>query len=310
MGERSAVPARFRQTGATIAQKAPVAFLSYAHADSEIAFAFREALSACGLEVIIDTKNLALGEDLVNFARSSVRRADATICVISTASLSSAWVIFEAVSALQSEHVDPSRRLIACAIDQDFLQPEFRLTLTTALDEKLLRLDELLLRYVEQRLATIDISAERDRLIQMRSDLGDVLARLKNSLTLTLTREGLTWCAQAAADYIRQLKGLAPFRIDPRDIGARAEELRRFLWDGRTDDALDRMLDFVVEFSDLPKKLRDATLISNSLRRIEQAETEKRVRFSAAEKQRQPLIYKLLELIDQIEVDPRLPMAS
>jgi len=97
---------------------------------------------------------------------------------------------------------------------------------------------------------------------------------------------------------------------DPRDIRARAEELRRFLWDGRTDDALDRMLDFVVEFSDLPKKLRDATLISNSLRRIEQAEADRRVTFTAAEKQRQPLIYKLLELIDEIEIDPRLPMAS
>jgi len=309
MAEHSA-PIRFPQNGATAAQKAPVAFLSYAHADSEIAFAFREALSACGLEVIIDTQNLAPGEDLVEFARSSVRNADATICVISTASLSSAWVVFEAVSALQSEQVEPARRLIACAIDQDFLQPEYRLTLTAALDEKIRRLDELLPRYVEQRLATTDISAERDRLYQMRSSLGDVLARLKNSLTLTLTREALAGCAQTAADHIRKLNGLAPSRIDPRDIRARAEELRRFLWDGRTDDALDRMLDFVVEFTDLPKKLRDATLISNSLRRIEQAETEKRVSFTAAEKQRQPLIYKLLELIDEIEVDPRLPMAS
>jgi hypothetical protein len=309
MVERPA-PARFPQTGAPIAQKAPVAFLSYAHTDSDIAGAFREALGACGLEVIIDTKNHAPGEDLVEFARSSVRRADATICVISTASLSSAWVVFEAVSALQSEHVEPSRRLVACALDQAFLQPEFRLTLTATLDERLVRLDELLPRYVEQRLATTDISAERDRLIQMRSNLGDVLARLKNSLTLDLTRERLAECAQRAADYIRELKGLAPSRIDPRDNRARAEELRRFMWDGRTDDALDRMLDFVVEFTDLPKKLRDATLIANSLRRIEQAEAEKRVSFSSAEKQRQPLIYKLLELIDDIEVDPRLPMAS
>ena len=98
-------------------------------------------------------------------------------------------------------------------------------------------------------------------------------------------------------------------RSDPRDIRVRVDELRQHIWDGRTDDALDRLLDFVREFSDVSKHVRDATFLANTLRRIEKAE-KAGLTFDAAEQQRQPTIYKLLELIDEIEVNPQLPMAS
>ena len=87
-----------------------------------MALALRGALSACGLEVIIDTKNLAPGEDLVNFARSSVRRADATICVISTTSLSSAWVT-RCVTATMGLGRRHCRRLFRLYIDAHERRP-------------------------------------------------------------------------------------------------------------------------------------------------------------------------------------------
>jgi hypothetical protein len=239
-----------------------------------------------------------------------VRASDATVCLISTASLSSSWVVFEAVTTLQKEHLDPSARLIACALDQDFFDEDFRLALTATLDREISDLNTLITQYLAKQLDMTDVSAKRSRLLAMRNALGDVLARLRGSLTLQLSPASLMDVATKVADHIRDLRGAPPSRSDPRDIRARAEELRRHLWEGRTDDALDRLLDFVREFSDVPKHVRDATFLANTLRRIERLEREQGLGFSDAETQRQPIIYKFLELIDEIEIFPQLSVAS
>jgi TIR domain len=303
-------PHSARAPSSSVQPSAPVAFLSYAHEESTIAKAFRDALGACGLRIIIDVEHAVPGEDIVEFARRSIRAADVTICLVSTASLSSTWVVFEAVSTLQREHIDPEARLIACATDRTFFDHECRLRITKSVGDRLTQIDTLLLEYLKQQLDFADLASERSRLISMRASLGEVLAHCRNSLTLELREDNLVECATKVADHIRRLRGLQPSRGDPRDIRARAEELRRHLWEGRTEDALDRMLDFVREFSDRAKHVRDVTSLSNTLRRIDRAEKEGRVAFAAAEEQRQPTIYKLLELIDEIEVYPQLPVAS
>lgn len=289
---------------------APVAFLSYSHAEQEVALAFREALAARGVEILIDVEHLKPGEDITEFARRSVRAADATVCLVSSISLASQWVVLEAATTLDKEHIDPAARLIACATDQGLFQDDFRLRVTGQIDEQITALNALLAKCLTEQLDLTDLSLERSRLLKMRGSLGDLLGRLRNSLTLPLTRDTLLDAAARVADHLRDLRGQAPSQHDPRDIRARAEELRRHLWEGRTDDALDRLLDFVREFSDQPKHIRDATFLANTLRRIERLEKDGAVPFSEAEKQRQPTIYRFLELIDEIEVYPQLPVAS
>jgi hypothetical protein len=286
----------------------PVAFLSYAHAETELALQFRDALASRGLRVLIDVDDLKPGEGISEFARRSVKTADATICLISTASLSSAWVVFEAVTTLHKEQIDPAARLIACATDQAFFHPEFRLHVTKLLDERLATIDRALIQYLSQQLDMNDLAADRSQLLRMRANLGDVLERLRGSLTLALGADNVVASATKVADHIRELFGQPPSRTDPRDIRERAEELRRHLWDGRMDDALDRFLDFVQEFSNAPKHKRDATLVANTLRRIEMAERDQGLSFGVAEKQRQPMISRFLELIDEIETHPELPV--
>jgi hypothetical protein len=289
---------------------APLAFLSYSHAESDIALAFRDALAARGLDILIDVDHLKPAEDITEFARRSVRTADATVCLVSATSLSSQWVVLEAATTLDKEHVNPAARLIACATDQAFFADDFRLRVTERIDTQLAALNALFTKYLNEQLDLNDLSLERSRLLKMRGSLGDLLGRLRNSLTLSLTPDTLLEAAARVADHLRELRGQAPSQQDPRDIRGRAEELRRHLWEGRTDDALDRLLDFVREFSDQPKHIRDATFLANTLRRIERAEKDGGVPFSEAEKQRQPTIYKFLELIDEVEVYPQLPVAS
>src|SRR4051812_36989445 len=130
---RSSSP-RTRASGSVAALAAPVVFLSYAHAEAAIALAFSEALTSCGLKVTVDVEHLQPGEDITAFALESVRESDATVCLVSAASLKSAWVMFEAMSTLQKEHTDPDARLIACATDQAVFDPAFGLEVTKAID--------------------------------------------------------------------------------------------------------------------------------------------------------------------------------
>jgi hypothetical protein len=288
----------------------PVVFLSYAHAEKEIALAFSEALKGRGLGVLLDATHLQPGQSVEEFARQCVKDADATVCLVSALSLSSEWVVFEAVSTLHKERSNQTARLIACATDQSFFNSDFRLTVTKSINDELKQIDAHLAEYLAQQLDMTDLSATRSRLLAMRTGLGEVLERLRESLTLTLNTSTLLDTATRVADHLRALRGLKPTRMDRRDSRARAGELRAHLWDGRTDDALGRLLDFVTDFSHSPKHRREATLISNTWRRTEVAEKDGKITFDEAEKQRQPMIERFLGLIDEIELDPQLPMAS
>jgi hypothetical protein len=137
-------------------------------------------------------------------------------------------VVFEAVTTLHKEHADPGARLIACATDDSFFKPEFLIEATSSLDRQVERINLLLSEYLVKGLDLNDLSVERSRFMSMRSNLGQLLVRLRSSLTLTLTLEALAETAARVADHIRESRGLAPSRNDPRDIRARAEELREF----------------------------------------------------------------------------------
>ena len=289
---------------------APVVFLSYSHADAGVALTFREALANSGLEVTVDVDHLQPGEDIAEFGREAVRQADATICLVSTISLKSAWVMFEAMTTLQQEQADGETRLITCATDQSVLDSAFGLEITRAIDGRLEALNALITEYLTKQLDFNDLSIERSRWMRMRAGFGDVLDRARNSLTLILTPDNLRESAERIADHVRARRGQPASRQDPRDIRIRADELRQHLYEAKTDDALDRLLDFVREFSDRPEHVRQATLVSHSLRRIDQAVKDGQLKFGAAEKLRQPQIRDLLILIDDIEIRPQLPVAS
>jgi len=64
---------------------------------------------------------------------------------------------------------DAAARLIACATDQAFFHPEFRLSVTKLLDERLATIDRALMQYLSQQLDMNDLAADRSRLLRMRA---------------------------------------------------------------------------------------------------------------------------------------------
>ena len=204
----------------------PVVFLSYSHADAAVALTFREALANSGLEVIIDVDHLRPGEDLAEFGREAVRQADATICIVSTSSVSSVRGMFEAMTTLQQEFSDGEGRLIICVTDESVLGPGFRLQITKAIDSRVAELDALVSNYLIHNLDLTDLSSERSRLLGMRAGSGDVLDRARNSLSLILTPDTLRESAGRVAEFVRTLRGRSASRRDLGDIRPRTDELR------------------------------------------------------------------------------------
>ena len=166
-------------------------FLSYNHGDGQEALRLRAALEERGLVVHIDLEAMAAGEDIRGFIERAIRATDATVCLVSNRSLASAWVAMETIDAFYAERFGGSRPFIACYLDDDFFQPRFRLECTEGIDAKIAEIDALIPEYVERRLDTNDLNSEKTRLYALRNHLGDILLRLKESLSLDVRGEEL-----------------------------------------------------------------------------------------------------------------------
>jgi hypothetical protein len=167
------------------ADKVPV-FISYSHADAEVADAVHAALAGAGIAVVIDRISMPPGSSISEFVRSSIRGSRATVCLLSEQSLLSGWVTQETLLALAFETLGSERRFIACSVDQRFMDLDFRMDATDRIDAKLTALDQKRTKAVSLRLDTLDIDVEHARLFALRNALGGVLQRLRESLCLDL----------------------------------------------------------------------------------------------------------------------------
>ena len=74
--------------------------------------------------------------------------------------------------------------MIACYLDDEWMEPDFRLKCTEQIDARLQKLDELLAEYTAKKIDSVDLSDEQTRLYGLRNNLGTILATLKGSLCL------------------------------------------------------------------------------------------------------------------------------
>jgi hypothetical protein len=70
-------------------------FISYAHEDSDMVNQLRERLSAAGLEVFLDTKDISWGGRISSDVQRALERAAGVVVVVSPASVKSQWVPYE-----------------------------------------------------------------------------------------------------------------------------------------------------------------------------------------------------------------------
>jgi hypothetical protein len=165
-------------------RRKPRVFISYNHDDSATALRIAQIVKGNGIEVILDRDDMLPGERISDFIHRAIRDCDVVVSIISTRSLLSAWVASETIGAISRNKWGYEVSLIACYLDDLWLQPEFRLRCTEQIDERLQRIEQLLPEYAARKIDTADLNDEKTRLYDLRNNLGTILAALGNSLCL------------------------------------------------------------------------------------------------------------------------------
>ena len=193
----------FRSASQKRARTRPLVFVSYSHDDSEVVARLHKLLRDNDIDVTVDTDAMAPGERISDFIERSIRDADVVVSVVSTRSLQSAWVASETIQSIS--HIKWRRKggLIACVLDDDWAQAEFRLQCTRQIDERLQRIEKLLPDYAAQRLDSTDLNEEKTRLFGLRNNLGDLLATFKETLCLDIRGERFLESGKRLVEAIR-----------------------------------------------------------------------------------------------------------
>lgn len=169
--------------------KSKSVFISYNHGDREIATQVKNALQKEDIKVLIDYEAMNVGENISDFIQNSIKKTDITLSVISNRSLLSAWVSMETILTFYQEELLDKKKFIACYVDDDFFQADFRLKATKQIDERIAEIDKKIPEYNSLKLDTNDLNHEKSRLYKLRSNLGEYLLRLRETLTLDIRDE-------------------------------------------------------------------------------------------------------------------------
>jgi hypothetical protein len=161
-------------------------FISYNHEDSLVAEKLKFALENKGIDVTIDNVSMRAGASIQEFIESSIRDADVTLSIVSNRSLLSAWVALESVTAFYNERLRSDKKFIACYIDDDFFKADYRLKATKHIDAKIKEIEDLTSEHNAEKIDTNDLDDQKARLYKLRNNLGDILQKLKDSLTLDI----------------------------------------------------------------------------------------------------------------------------
>src|SRR5437867_4007371 len=137
------------------------AFISYSHEDRLVAEKLKSALENRGILVTIDNPTMRPGIGIQECIESSIRDTDVTLSIVSNQSLLSAWVAVETVTVLYSESLRHGKRFIACYIDTDFFNHDFRLKATEQIDSRIDEIERNIPKYIEKKLDTSDLNSEK-----------------------------------------------------------------------------------------------------------------------------------------------------
>ena len=162
-------------------------FISYNHANEDIAGKLTEKLAAENINVILDSRSMLAGTDIKSFITNSIKISEATLSIVSKESLQSAWVGVETVNTLNYKEFFPGKKFIPCNIDKDFFGDDFVINAVKKIDD---RIDVINKKIAEQNALKIDTQNFNDeftRLYFLRNHLTQIVAQLKGGLCTDIT---------------------------------------------------------------------------------------------------------------------------
>lgn len=181
-------------------KKSVKVFISYSRKDAEFVEKLAQKIqNAGGVDITIDVKSVAFGDNLQDFVDHAVRDTDLTISVVSKHSLESAWVAQEFLETLMYEKVNEKKKLLPIYIDRSLFDNNYCLELLGKIDRNIKDLIEMTGKAAQLGGNSTNYDLQRARLHRLKSQLGDILAHLQSRLAADFSNE------QAMAENLPKL---------------------------------------------------------------------------------------------------------
>lgn len=189
-------------------RKSVKVFISYSRKDAEFVEKLAQKIqNAGGIDITIDDKSLAFGDNLQDFVDHAVRDTDLTISVVSKHSLESAWVAQEFLETLMYEKVNEKKKLLPIYIDRSLFDNKYYLELLGKIEENIIELTQMTSEAVKHGGSSPNYDLQRARLHKLKSQLGDILAHLQNRLVADFSNEQVM--AENLPKLLNIIKGTA-----------------------------------------------------------------------------------------------------
>lgn len=166
----------------------PAVFLSYSHADKDLAGKIRAYLEKQRIQVIQDITHLQAGENIQDFIQRSVRESKATVSLISSKSLLSVWVAKESLNSFYATKL-ADQKFIPVFEDHAFFKRSFVDDALDKIDEEILEINGIIQRRLERGRNITDLQEELSRYTDLKHHLPMIVQRLKEHFSVNISGE-------------------------------------------------------------------------------------------------------------------------
>lgn len=183
-------------------------FISYSRLDRDFALKVHDNLKSKGFDIFLDEYKLEINDYLQTELEKRIKQSDYVVSIVSKNSLLSEWVGQESIHTLMDERYDnQTKKYISVVIDRDVFKWGYYIDLVEEVDIKMDTLFELTLRAFKLKVSSRIYDISRERLIQLRSSLGDILFRIREYLSIDFT-DGL--------EYDKNINKLVDYLLKPK----------------------------------------------------------------------------------------------
>ena len=161
-------------------------FISYNHADKEVARQVRTFLETKHIHVIIDEKDLAPGQSILEFIQQGIKKSDAVVSIVSSKSLESGWVGQESVASMYAVWL-ADKKFIPVKLDNVVFDIDFQISATEGLN---LKIEELKSKIRKLESLDVDSPGSRDdltRMVELKNNLGKIIQRFTSVFILDIS---------------------------------------------------------------------------------------------------------------------------
>ncbi len=178
-------------------------FISYNHGDAAEARRVRDFLRQQNFQTLMDEDDMPAGMGIMTFIQQSVRTCDAVVSIVSERSLKSGWVGQESLAALYAIWL-ADKKFIPVRLDSATFDIDFQIAAQEELQRRLQELDGKIERLRQLGGDTRAFDDDRDRLFELKNNLGKIIQQLKSGLALDISGDKFEPNMRRVAESIRQ----------------------------------------------------------------------------------------------------------